>query len=187
MDVRESGGSTGFVDEPGDRVSVECPTVLAGQQQRMLGRDVPGAVGLDEVDQLWVQGKVAVLVEFADRNVEPGSGADLDDGVCAEAGELADAESGAQQDLDGDADQESFVVLGGAEKPGGGGVVEGLGQRVVLLGRSPGNIGTRAGACSQPHSSIRTKNIRSVPSRCARVAGDNRGLFCPGRLANQGL
>ena len=31
------------------------------------------------------------------------------------------------------------------------------------------------------------KNIRSVPSRCAIVAGVTAGLFCPGRAASQGL
>jgi hypothetical protein len=34
---------------------------------------------------------------------------------------------------------------------------------------------------------VRTKNIRSVPSRCAIVAAVSRGLFCPGRAASQGL
>jgi hypothetical protein len=34
---------------------------------------------------------------------------------------------------------------------------------------------------------MRTKNIRSVPSRWAMVAVVTRGLFCPGRAASQGL
>ena len=34
---------------------------------------------------------------------------------------------------------------------------------------------------------MRTKNIRSVPSRCAIVEGVTAGLFCPGRAASQGL
>jgi hypothetical protein len=34
---------------------------------------------------------------------------------------------------------------------------------------------------------MRTKNIRSVPSRCAIVDGVTAGLFCPGRAASQGL
>jgi hypothetical protein len=34
---------------------------------------------------------------------------------------------------------------------------------------------------------MRMKNIRSVPSRCAIVAGATAGLFWPGRDASQGL
>jgi len=34
---------------------------------------------------------------------------------------------------------------------------------------------------------MRTENIRKVPSRCAMVAVVNRGLFCPGLAASQGL
>jgi len=40
-----------------------------------------------------------------------------------------------------------------------------LGSGWSRRGRSPENIGTLFGASSQPHSSIRTKNIRRVPSR----------------------
>ena len=62
-----------------------------------------------------------------------------------------------------------------------------LGSGWSRRGRSPVNIGTLEGASSQPHSSRRMKNIRSVPSRWAMVAGVSRGLFCPGRAASQGL
>ena len=48
-------------------------------------------------------------------------------------------------------------------------------------------IGIRAGASSQPHSSMRMKNIRRFPSPCAMVLGVNRGTFCPGRVASHGL
>ncbi len=45
--------------------------------------------------------------------------------------------------------------------------------------------------CSQIRPLLRaiteTKNIRSVPSRCARVAVLIRARFCPGRAASQGL
>ncbi len=53
----------------------------AGQQQRVVGGDVRGAVVADEGDQVRVQGQVAVLVEFADGDVQPVRGADEHDRV----------------------------------------------------------------------------------------------------------
>jgi hypothetical protein len=91
VDVAQPGGGAGLVDEPGDGVPVQCSPVLPGQQQRVLGGDVGVAVVADEGDQVWVQGQVAVFAEFADRDVELGPGADKDDGVSAQVGELADA------------------------------------------------------------------------------------------------
>jgi hypothetical protein len=58
--------------------------------------------------------------------------------VGAEAGELADPQPGAHQHLDGDPDQETLVGLGGAEQLGGRGVVERLGERIVLAGQFAG-------------------------------------------------
>jgi len=46
-------------------------------------------------------------------------------------------------------------------------------------------IGTRAGASGQSHSMMRTKNIRSVPSRCARVAGESRAVARPDLATSQ--
>jgi hypothetical protein len=62
-----------------------------------------------------------------------------------------------------------------------------LGSGWSRRGRPPVNIGTLGVASSQPHSPLRMKNIRSVPSRQMTVAGVSRGLFCPGRAASQGL
>ena len=83
VDVAQPCCGAGLVDEPGDGVPVQRAAVLPGQQQRMLGGDVGFAVVVDEGDQVWVQGQVAVLAEFADRDVEPGAGADEDDCVGA--------------------------------------------------------------------------------------------------------
>ena len=85
-----------------------------------------------------MQGQVPVLAELADRDVQPWPGADVDHGIGVQAGELADPQPGAQQHLDGDADEHPPVGLGGAQQLGGGGVVEGLGQRVVLAGQVAG-------------------------------------------------
>ncbi|WP_161965204.1 hypothetical protein [Ornithinimicrobium cerasi] len=62
-----------------------------------------------------------------------------------------------------------------------------LGRGRSWRGRSPENIGTRAGASSQPHSPIRMKNIRSVPSRPAMVARPSGVPPRPGRAASHGL
>ena len=132
------GGGAGPVDHPGDGVPVQGPAVLPRQQQRVTGRDVGGAVAVDEGDQLGVQRQVAVLAELADRDVQPGPGADEHDGVGGQAGELADPQPGAQQHLDGDPHQHPAVGLGGAQQLRGRGVVEGPGQRVVLAGQVAG-------------------------------------------------
>jgi hypothetical protein len=148
---------------------------------------VTAAVVVDERDQVGVQGQVSGLVELADRDVQPGAGAYVHDRIGAQGGVLADPQPGAQQHLHGDPHQQAVIALGGAQQFRGGAVVEGFGQRMVLAGQAPGNIGTFGGASSQPHSSRRTKNIRKVPSRWAMVAVVSRGLFCPGRAASQGL
>jgi hypothetical protein len=85
-----------------------------------------------------VQWQVAVLAELADRDVQPGPGADQDHGIGGQAGEFADSQSGAEQHFHGDAYQHPVVGLGGAQQPGGGSVIEGSGQGVVLAGQVTG-------------------------------------------------
>jgi hypothetical protein len=104
----------------------------------MAGWDVPGPVVVDEGDQLGVQRQVAVLTELAHRDVRPRSGAGEHHGIGSQAGELADPQPGAQQYFHGDADQHPAVVAGGAQQLRGSGVVEGLGQGVVLAGQVAG-------------------------------------------------
>ena len=103
VDVAESGGGAGLVDEAGDHVPVDALAVLSGQQQSVAVGDVGRAVVGDEFDQPRMQGQVAVLVELPDRDVEPVRVSDQDDGV------------------------------GGREEPGRGLVVERFGECVVLL------------------------------------------------------
>jgi hypothetical protein len=93
--VRQPGGRAGPVDHPGDGVPVQSGAVLPGQQQRVLRGDVAGPVVLDQGEQVRVQRQVAVLAQLADRDVQPGRGADRDDGVGAQAGVLADPQPGA--------------------------------------------------------------------------------------------
>jgi hypothetical protein len=138
MDVRQPGCGACPVDHPGDGVPVQRPAVLAGQQERIIRPDVGGAVAVDEGDQLGVQRQVAVLAELADRDVQPGPGAYEDDCIGLQAGELADPQASTQQHLDGDPHQHPAVLLGGAQQLGGGGVVEGPGQGMVLAGQVTG-------------------------------------------------
>jgi hypothetical protein len=134
VDVAEPGCGRDVVQDPGDRVPVQRGAVLSGQQQRVLGRDVGAAVVVDEFDQLRVQRQVAVLAELADRDVQPGRGTDLDNRVGAQRGELTDPQTGAQQHLDGDPDQQPLVGVRCPQQLRRGRIVERLGQRVVLAG-----------------------------------------------------
>jgi hypothetical protein len=91
VDVGQSGGGAGFVDQTGDGVPVQWPAVLPGQQQWVSAGNVRGAVVADEGDQVRVQRQVAVFAQLADRDVQPMPGADEHDRVGAQRGELTDA------------------------------------------------------------------------------------------------
>jgi hypothetical protein len=138
MDMAQPGGGAGPVDEPGDGAPVQRAAVFAGQQQRVRWIDVGGAVAVDEGGQVRVQGEVAVLVELADRDVQPWAGADLDHRAGPQGDVLADPQPGAQQHFHGDPHEQPLVGLGGAQQPGRGAVVKGLGQGVVLAGQVAG-------------------------------------------------
>ena len=112
---------------------------LAGQQQRVVCGDVPGVVVVDEGDQVRVQWQVAAVVQFADRDVQPVPGADEHDRVGGQTGELADAQSGAQQHLADNTRQLPWLGLGGAQELRRSGIVEGLGPGFVLAGQIPGD------------------------------------------------
>jgi hypothetical protein len=85
-------------------------------------------------DRVWVQRQVAVVVQFADRDVQPVRGADEHDRVGLQGGELADPQPGAQQHFHHDPGEHPGVSLRGAQQLRGGWVVEGFGQRVILAG-----------------------------------------------------
>jgi hypothetical protein len=139
VDVGEPRGGAGLVDHAGDGVPVQRPAVLPREQQRVGGGvDVAGPVVLDEGEHVRVQGQVAVLVELADRDVQPRAGADVHEGVGGQGGVLADPQPGAQQHLHGDAQEHPGLGLGGAQQPRGARVVQGLGQGPVLAGQVSG-------------------------------------------------
>jgi hypothetical protein len=96
-------------------------------------------------------------------------------------------QAGAQQHLDGDPHQQPFVGLGGAEQLRGGGVVEGLGQWVVLAGQVAGEH-RHPGWCLVPAPFVDADEEhpqRGEPMGERR--GGDPGLVLPGRFANQGL
>ncbi len=71
VDVPLTCRGPGLVDEPGHGVPVQGLAVLVGDEQLVAGGDVRGPVGADELDEVGVQGQVAVLVQLADRDVQP--------------------------------------------------------------------------------------------------------------------
>jgi hypothetical protein len=85
-----------------------------GSSSGFAGGHVALAVVGDEGQQLRVQRDVAVVVQLADRDVQPVPGADLHDRVVLEADQLVDPQPGPDQDFADDADEQAGLVLGGA-------------------------------------------------------------------------
>ena len=187
VDMTQPGGGGGLVDVTGDGMPVGWLAVLAGKQQGVAVGDVTGAVVVDEGDQVRVQRQVAVLAQLADRDVQPRAGADVHDSISAQRGVLAHAQPGAQQHFHGDPHQQALVVLRGAQQPGGGAVVEGLGQRVVLAGQVAGEH-RHPGRCFVPAPFVEADEEH--PQR-AEAVGDGRGgqgrLVLPGPGGEPGL
>ena len=60
-----------------------------------------------------------------------------------------------------------------------------LGSGSSLLGMSPAKIGDRGGASVQPHSMMRSKNIRTVDNEAQMVLTDADRPWRPGLAASQ--
>ena len=134
-----------------------------------------------------MQGQVAVFVELADRDMQPGPGTDEHDGIGVQAGVFADPQSGAQQHLHGDADQHPAITLGGAQQLGGGGVVESLGQRVVLAGQVAGEH-RHPGRCFVPAPFGDADEEHPQRAEAVRDRGGGQpGLVLPGAGGQPGL
>ena len=185
MDVGQPGGAAGAVDQPGDAVPVERAAALVGQQQRVVGVDVGGAVVIDEGDQVRVQRQVAVLVELADGDVQPGAAPIWTIASAGSAVYSLTRRPVRKQHFDDDADQHAGFGLGGAEQLRRGRVVEGFGQRVVDAGQVAGEDRDPGGCFGPVPVLIRTKNIRSVPSRWTMVGEPIRGAVA-GPAVSQG-
>ena len=65
------------------------------------------------------------------------------------------------------------------------GIVEELGQRLVALGQIPGEDEHPGRGVVQPHSMMRSRNIRSVDSRRRTVAVASRGPLVPAAVASR--
>ena len=80
-----------------------------------------------------MQRHVAVVAELAERDAQPVAGADEDDGVGFETGELAGPHAGAGQQLDDQAVAGIGAGAGRRHEPGGVAVVEEFRQRVGFV------------------------------------------------------
>ena len=87
-------------------------------------------------------------MELAERHTQPVGRADLHDRVHRQIQELAFAQAGASQELDGEAHERIWVGSGGYQQLGSSAIVQEAGQRLIWDGKSPAKIGTRAGASS---------------------------------------
>ena len=108
-----------------DLVAVDRAAVIGGQAPA--GADVigvGGGPGGEERDQFGVQGHVAVVAELAERDAQPVAGADEDDGVGFEIGELAGPHAGTGEQFDDQAVAGIGAGPGGCHEPGGIAVVE---------------------------------------------------------------
>ena len=95
--------------------------------------------GGEQLCELGVQRDVAVVAELAQRDPQPVPGADLDDRVGVEVGQLAGPHAGAGQQLDDEPVAGVGAGPGGGHQPGGVAVAGELGQRLGLFGDVPGD------------------------------------------------
>jgi hypothetical protein len=125
VDVADAGGFGDAVEHAGHGVTVEGPPVVG--QQQSAGVSVGFVVPLlEQVDELGVQGDVAVVVKLADGDAQPVGVADHHHGVSFERAQFADAHAGAGQQLDCDAQQQARFGPRGAHEQREGWVVEEL-------------------------------------------------------------
>src|SRR5581483_7305438 len=133
-DVTHPGGFGDPVEDPGDDVAVDPPAVAVEQQPKIVGR-FPGRPVCEQLDDLGVERNETVVVELADGDPQPPAVVLADDGVGCEGAELTDPHPGPGEEFDHETAERVLVVGRGPQQPGGGGVVEEPGQRLVGLGK----------------------------------------------------
>ncbi len=134
-DVADPRGPGRLGDGPVDAALADALAVLDKQvRAAQAGRSVRDP-GVEQFFELWVQRDVAVRAELADGHVKPVGGADLHDGVDGEVQELAFAQAGAGQELDGQAHERVGVGAGGLQQLGERCVIEEAGQGCVAQGQ----------------------------------------------------
>jgi hypothetical protein len=113
--------------------------------------------------------------------------ADEHDRVGAQRDELPDAQPGAQQDLADDPDQQPALSLGGAQELRRVGVVEGLGQLLVLPGQVTGDDrDPRGGVSPAPLLDADEEHAQGPEAVSDRVHGHPSG-GAPGSVLQPGL
>jgi len=131
VDVADTGAFGDRRDVAGDGAPVEGLTVVAFNETTRTWCSSLGAVVGDELDEDRVQGDVAVVVEFADRDPQPVGVADVDHGVIGEGAEFTGSHPGASQQLDHQPAPRVGVVGEGGHELRRGRVVEELGEWFV--------------------------------------------------------
>ncbi|GLB92574.1 hypothetical protein Mkiyose1088_18080 [Mycobacterium kiyosense] len=115
-DVADSGGVGQVPQRFGHAMGADGPVMF---EQKAIGAQSGGSVVADPVvEQLFelrVQRDVAVIVQFADRDPQPVSRADLHDRIGSEGQQLAAADPSAGKQLDDQPRQRVRVGAGGAQ------------------------------------------------------------------------
>src|SRR5207244_11997803 len=88
MDVSHSGPTGHGGDVASDGAPVESVSVVALEEQTVLRRPSPRLVVVDESDEEWVEGDVAIIVELAHRDAQPPGVSDWVHGVIAKPSAL---------------------------------------------------------------------------------------------------
>jgi hypothetical protein len=142
VDARDAGRAGDPADDAGDPVPVQGAAVVGDQPFGAADvLEVRGGPVGEEPGQLGVQRHVPVVAELAEPDAQPVGGADEDDCVGFQAGELAGPHPGPREQLH---DQPVAGVSdgpGGGHQPGGVAVVEELRQRLGFLRDVPGDHG----------------------------------------------
>ena len=134
-----------------------------------------------------VQGDVAVRAELTDRNVEPVSRADLDDGVDRQVQELTLTQTGPSQELHRQADERVGVVAGGLQQLGCRGVIQEARQRAVAQWKVTSEHQDAGGDVVASPLGQPSKHVRRQPRCSARLILLKYPPRAEGRLANCSL
>jgi hypothetical protein len=159
-------------DDAADEVPVQRAAVVGDQALAAADvLEVGRGPGSEQLDQLGVQQDVAVVAELAQRDPQPVHGADLDDRVGLQAGQLAGPHRyGPAARRPAGRGGRSVLALAAAISRAASRSPGNLGSGSGFVGMSPAMTGLRRGASGQSHSMIRSKNWRTVRIRCRCVS-----------------
>ena len=89
VNVTDPGDLGDTAQHAGDHVPIEATAVKGDEPVKVIVTVC--VVGFEEIDELWVQRDVAVVVQFADRNPQPVPARHQHHGVERQSAELANA------------------------------------------------------------------------------------------------